>query len=84
MKLSLKKYATPKAESRCDDQLGDQHNDTGLDGTRRGLKADAGAHKQQDRGDDGIGATAAGSRKEAADLKTCGQKVLSKRPTIIG
>ena len=34
-----------------------------------GLKADAGAHEQQDRGNDGVGAAAAGSRKEAADLK---------------
>ena len=37
--------------------------------TRRGLEADAGAHEEQDRGDDGVGAAAAGSRKEAADLK---------------
>ena len=65
----VKEICHAQAESRCDDQLGDQHDDTGLDGTRRGLKADAGAHKQQDRGDNGIGATAAGSRKESADLK---------------
>ena len=65
----VKEICHAQAESRCDDQLGNQHDDAGLDGARRGLEADAGAHKQQDRGDDGIGATAAGSRKEAADLK---------------
>ena len=48
------------SQGRRNNKLGDQYDDAGLDSARRGLKADAGTHEEQDRSDDGIG---------AADLK---------------
>lgn len=68
-KVVVKEIRNAQAQRGCHHKLRNQHDDAGLDSTRRGLKADAGAHKQQDRGNDGVGAAAAGSRKEAADLE---------------
>ena len=68
-KVIVKEVRDAQTQRGCHYKLRNQHDDAGLDGARRGLKADAGAHEQQDRGNDGVGAAAAGSRKEAADLK---------------
>ena len=65
----VKEICHTQAKGSRNNKLGNQHDDTGLDGARRGLKADARAHKQQDRGDDGVGAAAAGGGKEATDLE---------------
>lgn len=65
----VKEICHTQAKGGRNNKLGDQYDDAGLDSARRGLKADAGTHEEQDRSDDGIGAATAGSRKEAADLK---------------
>ena len=50
----VKEIRHAQAESRRYDELGDQHDNAGLDSARRGLKADTGTHEEQNRGDDGI------------------------------
>jgi len=65
----VKEICHTQAKGGRNNKLGDQYDDAGLDSARRGLKADAGTHKKQNRGNDGVGTAAAGSRKEAADLK---------------
>ena len=68
-KVVVKEIRNAQTQRSRHHKLRNQHDDAGLDGARRGLKADAGTHKQQDRGNDGVGTTTAGGGKEAADLK---------------
>lgn len=44
----VKEICHAQAKGSRNNKLGDQHDDAGLDSARRGLKADAGTHKQQD------------------------------------